>query len=105
MSRKVKEAVSHPSQLAPGDEAEDIITGIGGIVTQKIEFLNGCVQFAVQPPNDKNGAYVEPHYFDWQRLHLVMKGVIKSVTPKPNPENPRHEGGPAFVPGRGMMRG
>jgi len=36
-----------------GDKVKDKVSGISGIVVSRIEFLNGCIQFGVQPPYDK----------------------------------------------------
>ena len=51
------------------------ISGFEGIATTRIEYLNGCVQYCLQPSVDKEGKAVEGEYFDQGQLILVDEGV------------------------------
>ena len=46
-----------------GSEVRHIITGFTGIATARCEYLNGCVQYCVQPRElDKDGKMQEAMY-------------------------------------------
>lgn len=73
-----------------GTEVKDIVTGMRGIVVARLEFLNRCIQYDVQPkkkPGDKErpkGLWV-----DEQQLEVISSGVSKKIakqfeTPKPS---------------------
>jgi hypothetical protein len=63
------------SKIQLGNRVKDIVTGFAGIVTAKCEYLNGCVQFCVQPSTDKDGKRPESFYIDHQQLEFVDDGV------------------------------
>ncbi len=58
-----------------GSKVKDRITGFQGIATSRIEYLNGCVQYCVKPPVDKDGKIVDGEWFDDAQLTVVGKGV------------------------------
>ena len=64
-----------------GMEAEDVVTGFAGIITAKVEYLNGCTQFCLKPKGTKpDGDPKEGHYFDENQVRYVgegLRGVIK----------------------------
>lgn len=54
-----------------GDMVKDKITGFEGLALEKSEYLNGCVQFEVQPKIDKEGKIPEPSHIDEQQLEVI----------------------------------
>lgn len=54
-----------------GSQLEDKISGFKGIATARLEYLNGCVQYCLQPLVDKDGKAVEAEYFDQDQLIAV----------------------------------
>jgi len=64
-----------------GDKVRDKISGLEGIITSKIEFLNGCIQYGIQPPVSENGDMREVEYIDEGQLEKI-KG--KTATTKQN---------------------
>lgn len=58
-----------------GSKVREITTGFVGITTAKIEYLNGCIQYCVTPPVDKDGNRVDSCYIDWQSLEYIDEGV------------------------------
>lgn len=58
-----------------GTKVREITTGFEGIATSKIEYLNGCVQYCVQPRVDKDGKRQEAFYIDWQSLESIDSGI------------------------------
>jgi len=71
-----------------GASVKDRVTGLAGVVTARIEFHGGCIQYCVQPKLGKGGELPASHYFDEDRLRLLKKPLIPSRQPsatKPRP--------------------
>lgn len=58
-----------------GDEVKDKVTGFKGIATSRVEYLNGCVQFCVEPKLDKDGKKVKYEYIDQGQLERIGDGI------------------------------
>lgn len=56
-----------------GQQVRDVVTGYEGIAVAKVEYINGCVQFAVQP-KATDGKLPESNYIDHQRLETIGAG-------------------------------
>lgn len=68
-----------------GDKVKDRITGFTGIATARCKYLNGCVQFCVEPKVDKDGDMRKHRYIDREQLIVVpdrktSKKVSKNET-------------------------
>ncbi len=58
-----------------GDKVKDRVSGMVGIATARVEFLNGCVQYQVQPPMAKGESKMpEEIGVDEEVLKVVSKG-------------------------------
>ena len=57
-----------------GSMLKDKVTGMTGIATSRVEYLNGCVQYGVKPKS-KDGTYPDSQYIDVGQLELVGKGI------------------------------
>ena len=55
-------------KLAMGSTVTDSITGFSGVVIARCEYLNGCLQYEVQPQALHEGKPVEAKWLDEQRL-------------------------------------
>ena len=65
-------------EIALGSEVEDITTGFKGIVTNRTEYMNGCIQYYVEPPVDKKtGELAKGWHIDVQCLKVLSAGVSK----------------------------
>jgi hypothetical protein len=65
-------------EIKLGMKVMDVVTGFEGIVTAKVEYLNGCVQFCVKPEfNKKDRKYPEGEYIDSKQLVVIGKGVCR----------------------------
>lgn len=62
-------------EIKLGKKVKDIVTGMEGIATARVEYLNGCVQYCVRPPIDKDGKLQECMYIDVQQLEVIGEGV------------------------------
>lgn len=58
-----------------GNRARCIVTGFTGIVTARIDYLNGCVQLCLKPPVDKDNKEQDGIYIDSQQLEYVDEGI------------------------------
>lgn len=62
-------------KFALGNRVRDVVSGMEGITTHRLEFLNGCIQYAITPGVDKDGKYQSGQYFDQEQLDLVDEGI------------------------------
>lgn len=67
-----------------GDKVKDLISGYEGIVTAKVEFLNGCIQYMVAPILKKGQQIPEtsPPTIDSQSLIVIGKNFINKKKEK-----------------------
>lgn len=63
-----------------GSTVRDVITGFTGIATQRCDYLNGNVQYAIQPKKD-DGSYPDAMFLDYHTLDVVDEGVSDRATP------------------------
>lgn len=61
-----------------GVTARDKVTGFTGVVTSRVDFLSGNVQFSLQPKG-ADGNLPDAHYFDFHMLEFVDEGVSANV--------------------------
>jgi hypothetical protein len=54
-----------------GQTVRDIITGVEGVVTGRVDYITGCNQYLVQPRTAPDGSPREAKWFDEQRLSEV----------------------------------
>ena len=69
-----------------GAQAVDTVTGFKGTITARIEFISGCVQYALRPRVDEKGQMVDSVYIDEDRLEIEVE--------KPEPKRVARSGGP-----------
>lgn len=56
-----------------GKKVKHVITGLVGIATARIEYLNGCVQYQIQPKIVKDGVPATAQWYDQEQVELVHK--------------------------------
>lgn len=69
-----------------GDKAKDSISGFEGIVTGHATYLHGCIQLLLTPEKTNNGALLEGHWFDEQRI----TDAVTATAGGPQQEAPKH---------------
>ena len=75
------------AKIKLGQYVKDTITDYEGIVTGKCEYLNGCVQFRIQPQKlDKDGDMKDPEWIDIDQLVATKKPAIKIAEPSGGPQ-------------------
>ena len=62
-----------------GDEARDKITGFTGTVIARIEYINGCIQYEIQPSVGNDGNQRKHDWIDKTQLELVKENGKKKV--------------------------
>lgn len=69
-------------QIAMGNTIKDAVSGFTGIAIQRLEYLNGNVQWGIQPVMEE-GAKTLPDVIllDYHMLDYVDEGVAARVTP------------------------
>lgn len=73
-----------------GQKLRDRVTGLEGIAVQRIEYLNGCVQYAIKPKAKKGDVTLPDGWcIDQQQLEVVDEGLNKS-----KPVEKKKTGGP-----------
>lgn len=68
-----------------GDKVKSIYSGFIGVAVARLNWINGCVQFAVVPKCNKDNKFPDNEFIDEQSLEIVSKG-------KPIKQN--EDGGP-----------
>jgi hypothetical protein len=61
------------NKIELGDEAQDIITGLTGIVIAQAKYLWGCDRFYIQPQKLENEKITEAIWFDEPQLIVITK--------------------------------
>lgn len=54
-----------------GAKVKDTVTGFKGTITARLEYLNGCRQYCVEPKLDKEGKHQKHQYVDEGQLGLL----------------------------------
>lgn len=75
-----------------GNRVRDIVTGFTGIATSKVEYINGCTQYGIKPPVDKDGKMPDTNYIDHAQLEFVDDGIVinQNDTGGDMPDAPKH---------------
>lgn len=76
-----------------GNKIRDLVSGLEGITTGRIEYLNGCVQYNIHPEaKDGDSKNEKVYYYDEQQCELVDAGIADKVNPlQTPPEKPERE--------------
>lgn len=74
-----------------GTTVRDNITGFTGVITARVEYMNGCVQYGVLPLKLKDGVVQDEYWLDEGRIQVVKeskKAKKKSAEARPGgPQN------------------
>ena len=103
MSKKQSNPLPPRSKQVPielGVTVKDIVSGFSGIVTARIEYLNGCIQYCVKAKAIKN-KMEDGVWLDENQLDVVDKGILDKI----NSKKPEDGGSTADAPASiGLMR-
>jgi len=79
------------SDITLGQTVIDTVTGFKGTVTSRVKYLNGCIQYCITPPVDKEGKLSKYEYIDESQLEIIA--------PKPSQKKQKRirvPGGPQY---------
>jgi hypothetical protein len=80
----------HKFQL--GSRLKDKVSGMKGIATSRLEYLNGCIQYGIQPPySEREKKKPDAHWIDEEQLEYVDKGITVQKKPKGGPDSIAHD--------------
>ncbi len=82
-------------RIENGNKVKCIITGFKGIVTARVEYFNGCIQYNVQPGVDKDGTHSKGRYIDEAQLEIIKGGVSRKSRGIDGAGGPMHENTPS----------
>ena len=79
-----------------GDAVKDVISGFSGVITARLEYLNGCRQYSIRPTKLKDDTVISSEWFDEGQLELLVKQkpLIKKLATAVR-EGLSNRGGPA----------
>jgi hypothetical protein len=80
ISAEIQREIMTSKDVRMGIEVKDRVTGLRGIITGKTEYINGCVQWLVKPPVDKDGKLVDGCWIDTIQLEVVGQGIAEPET-------------------------
>ena len=60
-----------------GEKVKDKVSGIIGVAVSRIEYLNGCIQYGVQPKFKKDEDEIKTWNIDEEQLESVKKKILK----------------------------
>ena len=76
-----------------GEKVKDAVTGFKGTITSRIEYLNGCLQYCVEPKVGKEGKKMDHQYIDEGQLELIDGKSMRASRSGPQglmPNTPDH---------------
>ena len=56
-----------------GQTVRDKVTGFKGIAITKCKYLNGCIQYSIQPRVNDNGEIPKDQWIDEQQLEIIKE--------------------------------
>lgn len=66
--------------FALGQKVRCLVTGFEGVTTIRTQHLNGCIQYVVKPPVDKEGKMSDGNWIDEAQLEAVDEEPIEVET-------------------------
>ena len=67
-------------EIKLGNKVKCTVTGFTGIAVSKVEYLNGCVQYSVEP-KVKDNEKKKSEWIDVEQLIVVSKGIFVESVP------------------------
>ena len=61
----------------PGKKVKDKVSGLIGVAVSRIEYLNGCVQYGIQPKIKKQTDEIQTWNIDEEQLIIQEKKSLK----------------------------
>jgi len=71
-----------------GYKAKDMVTGLKGVITARVDYLTGCNQYALTPDVGKDNSMKESYFIDESRIEILSKKPISFKKNKKDPGGP-----------------
>lgn len=81
------------SEISLGKKLKDRVSGMEGIATARIEYLNGCVQWAIHPEWTKDFQKNESFWIDEKQIEVLGEGLADIKQEATGGSMPRPSGG------------
>jgi hypothetical protein len=62
-----------------GNKIKDMVSGVEGITTSFVVYMNGCIQWSINRELDKDGKPYETLYYDQQQCQLIDSGIVDDI--------------------------
>lgn len=83
MTERPKDEMTTEWKFGLGDECKDVLTGMQGIISARIEWIDGCRRYLLQVPKpEKNGDVGPEKNIDEGLLVLIKAKKVQPVVPK-----------------------
>ena len=69
-------------EIKLGNKVRDKLTDLEGVVVAKAIYLNGCIQYQIQPRELKDGKPLEDIWVDEVQLENIEENNIEEVEPR-----------------------
>lgn len=60
-----------------GKKVRDTVSGFEGIITSRVEYINGCVQFCVTPKVVKDNIRPDSEYIDEAQIEIIKEEKVE----------------------------
>ncbi len=77
-----------------GVRVRDLVTGAEGIITGRAEYLNGCIQYCVKPPQTGEADPPSALWLDEPQLVQTDEGIREEITSNLTQSTAPYAGGP-----------
>ncbi len=77
MKLKEIDMKKHTFKFDLGIEAESIISGFTGMITSRLQHLNGCDRYWIAPKVDKDGKLPEGYWLDEGEIRILESEKLK----------------------------
>lgn len=75
-----------------GSKIRDMVSGLTGITTSRIEYLNGCIQYSIRMPLKETAVNLpESYWFDEAQLEFIDNGIVVEQKSNGGPESIAHD--------------
>lgn len=64
------------TEINLGDQVVDSVSGLKGIATARVDYMNGCIQYGVSAPIGKDGKVPETVFIDHTQLAVLSKQFV-----------------------------
>lgn len=76
------------SEIVLGMKIRDKVSGLKGIATARVVYLNGCVQYCLAPKARPDALEINSYYIDESQLEIIGDGIVNELNQKGHDDKP-----------------